>query len=196
MRFLTLVLSVCAVGCDSAVRAPEPPPGAHRSVVGVSGLPAPTILYPRHRILSPTPPIVIALPVGVGGLEIEILTPRCRRRIRSRDRVVPWPAEIPALRSGDAGWVRVTSALGPASSGFVRVRDPAYPARWLAGPGECVRGLSRGGLPMEALRLAAAECLPLDPGITGYGSRAGLPHWGAWRRVSLPGSIPADSPDP
>jgi len=179
MRWWTLILLL--VGCrDGPVEVPEP--GMPRMVVGVprAGALGPVVLYPRHRILSGMPTVLVAAVADAGPIDIELVRGSGRRRRwRTRQRVLPWPAGWMPLTIGEEGRVSVTSCGRTDVALWVRAPRLPVDLRWRSAR-RGARWLLANGLPMEALRLIAT-----DPGQgaelrTEALIRSGFPVSGQW----------------
>lgn len=177
MRWLPLI--VLMVGCTDASleREPEMP---RMVVVPRSGTLGPVVLYPRHRILSGMPTVQVVAVADAGPILVELVRGTGRRRIwRTRQRVLPWPAGWLPLTVGEEGQVSVTSCGRADVARFVRAPRLPVDLRWRSARWGA-RWLLENGLPMEALRLMAADPGQGPPLRTEAMIRAGFPPSGQW----------------
>jgi hypothetical protein len=175
-----LILSLLAACSDPA--PPVPAAAAPPSLpIEPSGFIAPVILYPRHRILSPAPPIVLAVPADASAVTLDLRTSRgLRRRIRTRKRILPWPEETHVLEDGETGTIQLSGASGTARAFFVRVRrGEPLTIPWGTAKARA-RELLGQGLPMEALRLLALSGEARGSLAREAALRADLPTFGFW----------------
>jgi hypothetical protein len=141
----------------------------------------PCILYPRHRIASLAPPVILFVPADPGPIDLEVrLTSGRVRRFATRERVVPWPASWPPLESGESGTVVLRSCGQTACAWFVCAPWKAPLLAIRHAPDGTGAWLERG-LPVEAFRLAARDAWSTEGFDPQLRIRTGLPWPGMWQ---------------
>lgn len=145
-----------------------------------AGPPGPVVLYPRHRILSGVPPVMVLVVADSGKVAITLETDAGRSRTWStRERVLPWPAGWRALAVGERGKVSVRSCGRVDHAAFVRAPPLPVDLRWRSALVGASWLLERG-LPMEALRLLSTDPRGDKADRTQALSAAGVPVIGLW----------------
>ena len=168
------------VGCGQ--QEVSSPGVAPRSLLPVAacGAPGPVVLYPRHRILSGMPPIMLLVIAEAGPVEVTLTrSSGLSYSWRTRQRTLTWPPGWPALAVGESGTVTVTACGQRDLTWFRRAPPTAPDMRWRSGS-QGARWLLEQGLPMEALLLISA-----DPGAPSRVRSAallevGMPLLGQW----------------
>ena len=147
-----------------------------------AGSPGPVVLYPRHRILSGVPPVMVLVVADAGPVPVTLQTDSGRLRTwHSRERTHPWPAGWAPLAVGEGGRVIVRSCGRVDAADFERAAPLTPDPRWRSAV-EGASWLLEEGLPMEALRLLAADPRGGAAEWTQALSLAGVPILGLWLR--------------
>jgi len=154
--------------------------GRRTSVLRASGIVRPQILYPRHRILSPVPLVLIAVPADPGPVTVTLVTEEgLRWETCTIRRAIPWPPGTRLLRPRERGFLTLDSPAGKARAGFVHVPPRLGPRPFKDLRQEMQRYAERG-YPMEALRLWVGARWRSDPNMLRLARRAGFPIGPLW----------------
>lgn len=179
---LVLLLFLTTISIMGRVGEAAPPCAglSEAPLLRASGLARPAVLFPRHRVLSPAPPLIVVTPGNLGTAEIRVQRHDGERRLRTKERRVPWPDSWRLIDVGEILKVEVHSC-GQSDLCLVQRAAPIPLSLKLRNRKEGVLELQRLGLPMEALLLAAkdpATGSTLPPALV---RRAGFPFLGLWR---------------
>ena len=168
------------VGCAPEPVAELPPVPTRMLPLPRAGTPGPVVLYPRHRVLSGVPPVMVLAVADTGPVVVTLETDSGRRRTwHSRARTLSWPAGWAPLSVGERGRVTVLSCGRADSAEFERAPPLRPDLRWRSAP-QGASWLLQAGLPMEALRLLAADPRGSAAEWTQALSSAGVPTMGLW----------------
>ena len=177
-RMRTWIMILLLTGCGSEDAGF--PVGQRTSVLRSSGIVRPQILYPRHRILSPVPLVLIAVPADPSPVTVTLVTEEgLRWETCTIRRAIPWPPGARLLRPLERGFVILDSSAGKARAGFVHV-PPRLGARPFKDLRQEMQRYAGRGYPMEALRLWVGARWRPDESMLRLARRAGFPVGPLW----------------
>jgi hypothetical protein len=148
------------------------------------GILAPTILFPRHRIFSGSPPIVLAVSWVFDAVRIDVqYSSGFRSHMHSGKRTIPWPESWPVPKIGEV--VRLSLHCGGFATDvdFERVEATDLDLTYRDGRRGVPKLLSRG-LPSEAWLLGCQDPRVPVQQLLECELRMGLPPSG-WRAPPL-----------